>query len=386
MMNFEQNLHRVNNLSASLDSQVYQNLPKDWWVVITDIVSSSLAIEQGRYRDVNAVGGSTVAAVLNAAKPHKIPYSFGGDGAVFCIPPELLPKIKQALKACEELAHDGLKLELRIGLIPSAELTQPIQICRYQAAPNLIQYFFIGGGMEEAETLTKATNHYHLDPKTQANGDFSGFECRWNEIPSKKDLTFSLIIKARCKTQADSLKLYQTLIQQTHILLGDIHQHHPLNSSGLSLSMDHKKLRAEVATKTQTKQAWQGFWIRQKIRLQNLIGHYWMKHNIQALGINWGHYKQELIQHSDYIKLDDSLRFVMSADQSAINQLIDWLEQQYQANKLYYGYHQSHSAIITCLVEKTGQNHIHFVDSAEGGYALAAKKLKQQIALSSLLL
>jgi len=52
--------------------------------------NSTKAIETGHYREINAVGGSSIAAVINAIKPRRIPYGFGGDGARFCIPPELL--------------------------------------------------------------------------------------------------------------------------------------------------------------------------------------------------------------------------------------------------------------------------------------------------------
>ncbi|BBP42269.1 DUF3095 family protein [Thiosulfativibrio zosterae] len=376
---FEETLPVFNNLSDTLATDAYHSLPQDWWIVITDVRGSTKAIAEGRYRDINAVGGSTIAALLNAVKPSKVPYVFGGDGASFCVPPELLPKIKRALRGCQELAQDGVQLELRVGLIPYKDLESPINICRYQAAPNLTQYFFMGGGMEEADAKIKANQHYHLDPNTEPKADFSGFECRWNEIPSQQEVTFSLLVKARCKTQAESLALYQMLIAETQRVLGDASQHHPLNTAGLNLSMNTQKLKVEAETKTQNKSRWAKWAMRQKIRLQNIIGNYWMEHQIEALEVHWGGYKQDLIQHSDYVKLDDTYRCVMSASQASINELLAWLEQLHQAGKLYYGCHQTHSAIITCLVEKTGQEHIHFVDSAEGGYAMAAKQLKAQI-------
>ncbi|MBN2605844.1 MAG: DUF3095 family protein, partial [Thiotrichales bacterium] len=56
---------------------------------------------------------------------------------------------------------------------------------------------------------------------------------------------------------------------------------------------------------------------------------------------------------------------------------------QYQAGILFYGCHQTNAAVITCLIEKTGTDHVHFVDAADGGYAMAAKQLKTQIKLES---
>jgi hypothetical protein len=45
-----------------------------------------------------------------------------------------------------------------------------------------------------------------------------------------------------------------------------------------------------------------------------------------------------------------------------------------------FGIHRSSAAIMTCLIFTPGQDHAHFVDGIDGGYALAAKMLKQQLA------
>lgn len=382
MFSFEETLPIFNDISDTLHDDSYAELPKDWWVVITDVRGSSKAINDGYYRDINAVGGSTIAALLNAVKPSKVPYVFGGDGASFCLPPELVPKVKRALRGCQELAMDGVKLELRVGLVPYSALNAPIRICRYQPAPNLVQYFFMGGGMEEADNIVKSNEQYHLDQNIEAKADFSGFECRWNEIPSQQEVTFSLLVKARCASDELSLQLYQALIVETQRVLGDASQHHPLNQQGLNLSFDASKLKMEALTKTMTegldKSAFQQWLRRQKLLIQNLIGHYWISKKVHAIDVDWGGYKQDLIRHSDYLKLDDTYRCVMSGTQNAVNQLLDWLEKRREAGQLFYGCHQTHSAIITCLVTKTGQEHIHFVDSAEGGYAVAAKQMKEQ--------
>lgn len=378
MFSFEETLPTFSSIADTLQSTSYVELPKDWWVVITDVRGSSQAISDGRYRDINAVGGSTIAALLNAVKPFKVPYVFGGDGASFCLPPELVGKVKQALRGCQELALEGVKLELRVGLVPYSALKLPIRVCRYQPAPNLVQYFFMGGGMEEADAKVKASEQYHLEENIEAKADFSGFECRWNEVPSQQEVTFSLLVKARRATDEQSLQVYQALITETERVLGNAAQHHPLNKQGLSLSFDAKKLQMEALTKTPNSSRFQTWQQRQKLRVQNLIGRYWMAKKVHAIDVDWGEYKQDLIRHSDYLKLDDTYRCVMSGSQKALDELLDWLEKQRQAERLFYGCHQSHSAIITCLVAKTGQEHIHFVDSAEGGYAVAAKQLKEQ--------
>nr|WP_232023418.1 DUF3095 family protein [Thiomicrorhabdus aquaedulcis] len=142
---FEQSIPIFTMLEATLDVNAYVAVPADWVVIVTDIKNSTLAIQEGRYRDVNAVGGSTIAALTNALKPLAAPFVFGGDGATFCVPPTALPQIKKALRGCQELARDGLKLELRVGLVPVSDLTKKVLVCRYARTVNMTQYFFMGG-------------------------------------------------------------------------------------------------------------------------------------------------------------------------------------------------------------------------------------------------
>jgi len=44
-----------------------------------------------------------------------------------------------------------------------------------------------------------------------------------------------------------------------------------------------------------------------------------------------------------------------------------------------YGTHQASAALMTCLVRSYDGDHLHFVDGADGGYALAAKQMKAQL-------
>jgi hypothetical protein len=41
--------------------------------------------------------------------------------------------------------------------------------------------------------------------------------------------------------------------------------------------------------------------------------------------------------------------------------------------------HRSSEALLTCIVFSYNGNHMHFVDGSDGGYALAARGLKQQL-------
>jgi hypothetical protein len=70
---------------------------------------------------------------------------------------------------------------------------------------------------------------------------------------------------------------------------------------------------------------------------------------------------------------------VLDLEVSSISELRDFLQTGLDAGQLAYGMHLSGSALITCMVKSYGGNHVHFVDGADGGYALAAKQLKSQL-------
>ncbi|MDP7556403.1 MAG: DUF3095 family protein [Nitrospinaceae bacterium] len=85
-------------------------------------------------------------------------------------------------------------------------------------------------------------------------------------------------------------------------------------------------------------------------------------------------------KNSDFQKFDDTLRMTIDSKPGQRKELLEYLETELKAGKLFYGTHISDSALMTCMVFDRKERHLHFVDGASGGYALAAKQLKGQIA------
>ncbi|MEX2444037.1 MAG: DUF3095 family protein, partial [Alkalispirochaeta sp.] len=54
------------------------------------------------------------------------------------------------------------------------------------------------------------------------------------------------------------------------------------------------------------------------------------------------------------------------------------LEELRREGAIRFGYHTSDRAIMTCLIHTNHNDEVHFVDSADGGYAVAARMLKSQ--------
>ena len=89
---------------------------------------STAAVEAGHYKNVNTLGAAVITAMLNAAGATEIPFIFEGDGAMLCVPPQLLDEARAALLQTQALARKSFSLELRIATLP---------VARIRAARNL---------------------------------------------------------------------------------------------------------------------------------------------------------------------------------------------------------------------------------------------------------
>jgi hypothetical protein len=99
----------------------------------------------------------------------------------------------------------------------------------------------------------------------------------------------------------------------------------------------------------------------------------------QALDTDWGKYKDTLVTNTDFRKFDDNLRMVISGSVVQGQNLKQYLEKQYRNGILVYGIHISDRALMTCVISDYSLHHVHFVDGSDGGYAMAAKALKEQL-------
>ena len=83
---FYTGLTPVMDFRCLTDESLYEPLPDDWVVGVADVVNSTGAIAEGRYKAVNMAGASVISAVKNAVGGAEFPFIFGGDGTGFAIP------------------------------------------------------------------------------------------------------------------------------------------------------------------------------------------------------------------------------------------------------------------------------------------------------------
>jgi hypothetical protein len=92
-------------------------------------------------------------------------------------------------------------------------------------------------------------------------------------------------------------------------------------------------------------------------------------------------YRQELRTNTDFRKYDGLLRLVLDVSPAQADAIEDYLAAEHAAGRLVYGTHRADAALMTCLVFSLEQSqHIHFIDGADGGFALAAQGFKKQLA------
>ncbi|HQR74013.1 MAG TPA: DUF3095 domain-containing protein [Sulfurovum sp.] len=383
---FYATIKSFSNFSDFTRLETYSNLPLDWFVVVADIKNSTDAINKGLYKEVNSISTATVAVVLNAIVPLKIPYVFGGDGATFCIPPSKKESIQSALVAVKKLARESFNLQLRVGIVPMSLIKEhgyDIFIGKYQPLAHFQQAMFQGNGLDYAESLIKNSNfthRYHLDEeKIESNANFEGFECRWDEIPSSHEETVAIIVRVIDTEIEHKKQSYDEIFQKILSIYGDEKQHHPLRAENLSLTLSLAKLSSETRIRT----AFQGTYSKVKylfrLLLLSLAGKYLMARNIKSESVDWGQYKQRLITNTDYRKFDEVLRMVISGTKLQREELTAFLTKLHDEKKIVFGMHPSPSAIVTCMIFNYDTEHIHFLDGSNGGYAMAAKYMKEQL-------
>lgn len=383
---FYANLPVLKNFLDITDPENFHSAPRDWYVIITDIVGSTTALESGRYKDVNLLGACSIVTVLNIAGKIEIPFVFGGDGAAILIPPSLFLEALQSLLVTQQLAKRRFGMDLRVGAVPISDVTAAnydVKVAKIRVSEHYCQAAFTGDGLSYATQLIKnpetAKFYNYNNLQREAKADFSGLECRWHDIPSKCGETVSLIVKAVSEQSEFNNKIYKEFLEQILLIYGSEDYINPVTQENLNLAFSYKYLRAETWLRAKSCKSWHKLFYFSQILLENLFGWFLMTCKVKLSEMDWGAYKENAIGTTDYRKFDDMLRMVIVGNKSQREKLTSYLEKNYRKGKLVYGLHTSDRAIMTCLVFQRNGRQVHFIDGANGGYAAAAKAMKRRI-------
>ena len=367
----------------------YGRLPDTWHVAVTDIDGSTDAIEQGRYKEVNAIGAGCIVAATNAVDGLDFPYVFGGDGATILLPAAALDPVRAALAGVANLADRLFGLDLRVGIVPATVVRDQggeLSVAKYRLSDSLSLAMLAGGGAELAEAIIKDPERgapYRLSTDEIARAtdvaSLDGFNCRWNPIDSKHGTVVSLLVVATSTSPEVQRETYRGVIE-TISSLGDADAIRPVDVESMTLGTSPDDFQIEAGMRIGRMDGVRAAAYRTTTAIQTRIGNRLMKTGGKIGSFDGERYPTELEAHTDFRKFDDALRMVLDLSPEQLDRLDDDLGARHRDGTLAYGIHESDAALMTCLVLNHDGQHVHFVDGANGGYALAARQLKEQLA------
>ncbi|MGE3832304.1 MAG: DUF3095 domain-containing protein [Parvibaculaceae bacterium] len=372
---FYETVPRFERFAGVADPANYAPLPDSWSLATADIVSSTKAIEAGKYKAVNMAGASVIAAIINALGHRNIPFVFGGDGALLAVPSEAVAKTREALSAVKVWVKDELDLDLRAAIVSMRDIRSQghdVRVARFQVTPELSYAMFTGGGGAWAEAEMKAGRYGIQAAVPGTRPDLSGLSCRWEPIPANNGVIVSIIVApATGADQGD----FQRLVSEVLALIGEeTRDGHPVLADAMKFHFPPTGADYEARAASS---GWRRPLRKLRIYAESLLGVVLFGKRLKFGSFDAKAYINDVVRNTDFRKFDDGLKLTVDVPQSLLDRIEAKLATAYRAGLCRYGLHRQDSALMTCFVPSLlASDHIHFIDGAAGGYAKAAQHMK----------
>lgn len=372
---FFQDLPLRKRFDELAQSESYTPLPDDWLIGIADIEGSSDLIEAGAYKTVNTIGVAVISAQLNTHKGRAFPYVFGGDGAVFAVPPEDAERAREALGAVSCWAREEFDITLRIASATVAEIRaggKEVSIARYHVSKDADYSMFSGGGVSWLEEEMKA-GRFRLPPAPPGTRpDLTGLSCRWRPMRSRYGLILSLV--ALPEPGADP-QVVANVFREIIALEEQLERiGNPVNISGSDYPWVPVASDIEARASNMPKPLWRR---KLSVWLDTVIAIFLFRTGLKVSGFDIDRYVRVLGANADFRKFDDGLKMTIDCDFRTRDRIIDILKSAASRELIRYGVYEQDAAIMTCIVPSAMKDdHVHFIDGAAGGYTAAANRMK----------
>jgi hypothetical protein len=359
-----------------VDPALYRPLPDDWLVGVADVVQSTKAIAENRYKAVNMAGAAVIVAVTNALAGRDFPFVFGGDGASFAVPPSAAEAARRALAATATWVRDELDLTLRVGAVAVAAIRAhglDVRVARFGPSDHVTIGMFSGGGLAWADAAMKRGEIAVPPSPPEVRPDLSGLSCRYELIPASRGLVLSLVVAPVPGASPQGFR--ETIEAIARIVEKSPDASRPVPGQGLRLKWPPQGYDLEARAKRRHGEpiALRRAWVLALTLFFFLI---------MWAGVRIGRflpekYMREVVENSDFRKFDDSLRMVLDCTPELADEIERHLAEAAAAGVVRYGSHRQDAAMMTCFTPSPANpNHVHFIDGALGGYAVAASVLK----------
>ncbi len=372
---FFDNLPTFERFAGVADAANYRALPDDWSLAVADIVGSTGAIRSGRYKAVNMAGASVISAILNALGHRDLPFVFGGDGALVAVPAESVAAARMALATVQVWVKEELDLALRAAMVPMTAIRDSgheVKVARYRVSPEITYGMFTGGGASWAEQQMKA-GQFTVEPAAPGSRpDLTGLSCRWNPIQSRHGVIASIII---VPVASATPARFAALVGDIVAIAGEQERGgHPVPAEGLKFVWPPTGLDYEARA---TAPRHLRLFRKLRIMFEATVGVVLERTGKPFRGLDVQLYKADSAQRSDFRKFDDGLKMTVDLSEAQLSRIETTLQSAAKAGVCRYGLHRQSEALMTCIVPSPFmRDHMHFIDGADGGYAMAAAQLK----------
>lgn len=361
----------------TFDESRYRPAPDDWALVVTDVVDSTGAIEKGLHKTVNFVAAMGIAGLRNLCAPVRIPFLFGGDGAVVLVPAAHVDRARVELARARGQALRDFGLSLRVGLVAVEALRRfgcEVLVGRFEPTPGNSFGVFLGGGVGVLESAVRGRGHPELGrmaaiPESLDDGepvDLEGLSCRWDTLHSTRGTMLTLIV---CGTDGlrevyeEVLRLAGPEVQTRPVSLQTLRARWP--PTGFMLEARARRRKGSLI-------AWTA-----RVLAETLLARIVLARGKPIGNFDPQRYRSEIVANTDFCKHDETVCFVIDCPLAAVEPIESYMSEVSAARGLRHGMHVSDTALMTCLVVSTADSlHVHFVDGGGGGYTSASKRLK----------
>jgi hypothetical protein len=356
-----------------MDPAVYVPLPDDWAVGIADVVQSTRAIAEKRYKAVNMAGAAVIAAVTNALGEREFPFVFGGDGASFAVAPADAEKAQAALAATAAWSTGEVGLAMRVAMVPLKAIREAgfdVRVARFAPSANLSYAMFSGGGITFADAAMKRDAFAVSPAPPGVWPDLTGLSCRFEEFHAVRGLILSVLVMP--VASADEAAFGRLIESVVTLIEQSPEAAKPVPDGGPPLRWPPTGVDLESRMKKGASRA--------GVLASTLLYFLVMKSGIPIGRFVPAKYLRQVVENSDFRKYDDGLRMILDCTP----ELADALEQKLAAagGIAVYGLHRQQGGMMTCFtLSPTRSDHVHFIDGAQGGYASAAVALKARLAV-----
>ena len=355
----------------------FSDVPQSWHVVVVDIENSTQAVAEGKHHQINLTATGAIISVLNTIRREQklieIPYFFGGDGATFIIPANILNNIIAVLNNYSVHIKRNTNLTLRVGHVSVENLNAQnlsLRLAKHLLTEQLTIPIVLGNGLKRAEELIKNTFiENSLTDFKQDLLNLEGMECRWKEINPKTNKNKVVCLLLDAVNESNQSIIYREVLMELDALFGTFEMRQPISSHTLKLDFNISNIWEEMKVSLVDKN-----WIYLfKNWIVTIIGAIYLN-----LSRNGKQYLKQIGPLSHTFMMDGMINTIFTGDENTIAVLTAYLDQLEKDKKIVYGIHVTHASIMSCYVLDRKTKHAHFVDGTTGGYTSAAKMLKQK--------